>query len=92
MGSSVHVYNKNKDILILGKESTDGLDDTTLTAKKKYSTNLTNYDKKFCLILHYNGENSYIFVKDVEIHKFKVEDSEIKLAPLFLGSVFQLII
>ena len=35
MGSSVHVDNKNKDILILGKESTDGLVDTTLTAKKR---------------------------------------------------------
>ena len=87
MGSSVHVDNKNKDILILGKESTDGLDDTTLTAKKEYLTNLTNYDKRFCLILHYNGENSYMFVKDVEIHKFKVKDSEIKLAPLCLGNV-----
>ena len=32
MSSSVHIDNKNKDILILGKGPTQGLDDTTLTA------------------------------------------------------------
>ena len=31
MSSSMHIDNKNKDILILGRSSTDGLDDTTLT-------------------------------------------------------------
>ena len=30
--SSVHANNKNKDILILGKGETKGLDNTTLTA------------------------------------------------------------
>ena len=35
MSSSVHVDNKKIDILILGEGSTQGLDDTTLTADKK---------------------------------------------------------
>ena len=35
MSSSVHVDNKKKDILILGKGPTQGLDDTSLTAEKK---------------------------------------------------------
>ena len=30
MGLSVHIDNKNKDILTLGKDPTGGLDDTTL--------------------------------------------------------------
>ena len=30
MGSSMHIDNKNKDILVLGAEPTQGLDDTTL--------------------------------------------------------------
>ena len=34
MGSSVRTDNKNKDIMILGKGPTDGLEDTTLTAEK----------------------------------------------------------
>ena len=36
MSSSVHVNNKNRDILILGEGRTQGLDDTTLTAEVKY--------------------------------------------------------
>ena len=31
-GSSVHLDNENEDVLILGERSTQGLDDTTLTA------------------------------------------------------------
>ena len=34
MSSSVHVDNKKQDILIFGKDSTQGLDGTTLTAEK----------------------------------------------------------
>ena len=41
MSSSVHVDNKNKDILILGEGPTQGLHDTTLTAEDKYPINLT---------------------------------------------------
>ena len=34
MNSSVHIDNKKKDVIILGKGPTDGLDDTMVTAKK----------------------------------------------------------
>ena len=37
MSSSVHIANKKKDILILGKGLTQGLDDTTLIAEAQYS-------------------------------------------------------
>ena len=36
MSPSVHVDNKGKDLLILGEEPTQRLDDTTLTAEGKY--------------------------------------------------------
>ena len=39
--SSVHVVNEKKDILILGKELTDGLGGTTLSVEKEYSINFT---------------------------------------------------
>ena len=39
MSSYVHIDNKKKDILILGKGLTQGLDDITSTAKARYSTN-----------------------------------------------------
>ena len=60
MGSSAHIDNKKKDILILGKGPTQGLEHT-LTAEKMYSINFIVTKKKFCLSLHYNGANSYLF-------------------------------
>ena len=37
--------------------------------------------------MHYNGENSYLFVNGTEIHKFKAKDSEIVGSPLCLGNI-----
>ena len=62
MNSSVHANNRTKNILSLGEGITQGLDYTTLTAEKMYSINFTVSSKKFCLSLHYNGANSYLFV------------------------------
>ena len=46
-----------KDILIIGKVPTQGLEHT-LIAEKMYSINFTVTKKTFCLRLHYNGANS----------------------------------
>ena len=43
--------------------------------------------KKFCLNLHYNGADSYLFVNGKEILKFKAKDSAIVVAPLCLGNI-----
>ena len=77
--SSVH-FNKEKVILIHGECSTEWLNDTTYTAEKKYLLNFTKHNK-FCLSLHYNGANSYLFFNSVEIIKLKAKDSEIKPTP-----------
>ena len=87
MSLSVHIDNKRKDILILGKGSKHGLGDTTLNAEKEYWSNFTEQKKKNCLNLHYNGVNSYTFVNVAETHKFKAKDSEINAAPLRLWNV-----
>ena len=52
-----------------------------------YSINFTVTKKKFCLSLHYNGANSYLFVNDTEIIKFKAKDSKIVASPLCLGNI-----
>ena len=52
-----------------------------------YSINLTEDNKKFCLSLRYNGENSYLFVNGTEIHKLKAKDSEILESLLCLGNI-----
>ena len=71
MNSSIHIDNKGKDILILGFGPTQGLGEHSLTAEKMYSINFTVTKKKFCLSLHYNGANSYLFVNGIEIYKLK---------------------
>ena len=87
MNSSVHVDNKKKDILILGEGPTQGSEDTTPTAEKKYSVNFTEYNKNFCLSLHYNEGNSYLFVNGTEIYKFKAKGSGIIATPFCLGNI-----
>ena len=62
VSSSIHVDNKKKDILILGKGPTQGLGKHSLSAEKMYSVNFTVTRKNFRLSLHYNGANSYLFV------------------------------
>ena len=52
-----------------------------------YSINFTVTRKKFCLSLHYNGANSYLFVNGTEIYKFKAKDSGIVATPLCLGNI-----
>ena len=58
MSSSTKIDNRKKDVLILGKGPTQGLEHT-LSAEKMYSINFTVTRKKFCLSLHHNGANSY---------------------------------
>ena len=70
MSLSPHIDDNKKYILILGKGPTQGLEHT-LTKEKIYSVNFTEGNKTFYLSLHYNGENSYLFVKGTEIIKFK---------------------
>ena len=86
MSFSTHIDNKKKDILVLGKGPTQELENT-LTAEKMHSINLTEKNKKFCLKLHYNGTNSYLFVNGTEIYTFKAKDSEIVATPLCLGNI-----
>ena len=88
MSSSAHIVNKKKDILILGFGPTQGLDDTTLTAEAQYSITFSRSNRKFCLSLHYNGGNSFLFVNVYQLkwHQFEAKDSKIRKDPLHLGN------
>ena len=52
-----------------------------------YSLNFTVTRKTFCLSLHYNGANSYLFLNVTEIHEFKAKDSKIVATLLCLGNI-----
>ena len=86
MSSSVHIDNKEKDNLILGKGPTQGLDDIVLTAEPEYSISFPRSNRKFCLSLHYKGSNSFL-LNATEIYQFKAKDSEIKKHVLWLGNI-----
>ena len=88
MSFSSYINNKKKDILVLGKWPTQGLEHT-LTAEKMYSINFTVKKKKFCLSLHYNGANNCLLVNGTEMHKFKAKYSEIVARPLCLENIWK---
>ena len=87
MGSSVHVDNKRKYILILGNGPTQGLGENSLTSEKMDSVNFTDNRDKYWLSLHHNGANCYLFVNFKKILKFKAKDSEIVATPLSLENI-----
>ena len=60
--SLLHSNNKANNIYVMGKDFVQGINDTTLYADKVYSQSFTQPSKKFLLSLHYNGDNSYLFV------------------------------
>ena len=52
-----------------------------------YSPNFSAGNKILCLSLHYNGDNSYLFVNSKEVTKFKAKKSDIKANQLTLESL-----
>ena len=77
MSSSAHIDNRNKDILILGEGSTQGLDDTIVTAEAKYPINFTQLRKRFLLSLHSNGNSSVLFVNATKYYQFKATNTNL---------------
>ena len=52
-----------------------------------YSINFTKENTKFYLSLHYNDENSYLFVNGKEIYKFTAKYSEINPYALCIENI-----
>ena len=79
MISSIHATNRASSIIehnhiyVMAKEFVQGINGTTLHAEKKYYRNFTDPGKKFVLSLHYNGDDSYLFVNGRQELKFKAK-------------------
>ena len=56
-------------------------------AEEIYSQNFTAVNKKFVLSLHYNGDDSYLFVNGKQELKFKAKDDQIVKEILCLGNI-----
>ena len=83
----MHIDNKRKNSLVLGKGLARGLDNTTLTTEAVYPVNFTESEKRFVLSLHYNGRDSFLFINASKIYQFKAKNSEIKPYSLCLGNI-----
>ena len=53
--------------MILGESPTIGINGSLGSPEKKFSINFTKVNIKFCFSLHYNADNSYLFVNGKEI-------------------------
>ena len=56
--------------------------------KKRFSINFTKANTKFYLSLHYNADNSYLYINGREIFKFKEDNKNAYFPTRFcLGSI-----
>ena len=85
--SLVHANNKANNIYVMGDFIVQGINDTTLYAEKLYSQNFTATNKKFVLSLHYNNDDSYLFVNGKRELKFKAKNDQIVIEILCLGNI-----
>ena len=71
--SLTHANNKANNIFVMGDGFVKGINDTTLYAEKIYSQNFTQPNKMFVLSLHYNNNDSYLFINGKQELKFKAK-------------------
>ena len=75
MSFSVNATNRANNIYVMGEALVQGINDTTIYAEKNFYRNYTDPGKKFVLSLHYNGDNSYLFVNGRQELKFKAKNN-----------------
>ena len=79
---------ENNNFLILGEGPTYGINGSFGSPEKKFSVNFSKANTKFCLSLHYNADNSYLFINEKEIFKFKGDNKNVNFPSQFcLGSL-----
>ena len=87
MSFSVHATNRANHIYLMGTGLTQGINDTTIYAEKNFYRNFTGFGKTFVLSLHYNGDNSYLFVNGRQGLKFKTKTDQIINKNLCVGNL-----
>ena len=85
--SLVYTNKKNNNIYVMGDRIVQGINGTTLYAEKVHKTNFTAPNKKILLSLHYNGDNSSLFVNGCQELKFEAKTDQMFLRELCLGNI-----
>ena len=71
----------------MGTGLTQGINDTTIYAEKNFYRNFTGSGKKFVLRVHYNGDDTYLFVNGRQELKFKAKTDQLVKEKLCLGNL-----
>ena len=87
MSFSVHKINTANHIYLMGTGRTQGINDTTIYAEKNLYRNFTDPVKKCVLSLHYNGDDSYLFVNGRQELKFKCKTDQLVKEKLCIGNL-----
>ena len=87
MSFSVHKTNRANHIYVMRTGLTQGIHDTTLYAEKNFYRHFTDPSKKFMLSLHYNGDNSYLFVNGRQELNFKCKTGQLVKKELCIGNL-----
>ena len=87
MSFTKHANNKANNIYVMGKDYIQKINDTTIHAEKMYYRNFTDPVKKLVLSLHYNGNNSYLYVNGNQKLNFKAKTDQLVKEKLCLGNL-----
>ena len=87
MSFSVHAANRANNIYVMGDGLIQGINDTKIYVEKNYYRNFTDPGKKYVLSLHYNGDNSYLFVNGRKELKFKAKTDQLVKEKLCIGNL-----
>ena len=87
MSFSIHANNKANHIYVMGKDYIQKNNDTKIYAEKMYNRNFTDPGKKIVLSLHYNDNNSYLYVNGNQELKFKAKTDQLVKEKLYLGNL-----
>ena len=87
MSFSVHTTNRANHIYLMGTGVTQSFNDTTIYAEKNFYRNFIDFGKKFMLRLHYNGDDSYLFVNGRQELKFKAKTDQLVKEILCIGNL-----
>ena len=87
MSFSKHANNNANNIYVMGKDYIKKINNTKKYAEKMYYRNFTDPGKIFVLSLHYNGNNSCLYVNGNQELKLKAKADQLVKEKLSLGNL-----
>ena len=83
-----YIDNLKSNCLVLGEGDTFGINGSFGAPEIKFSINFSEANTNFCLSLHYDADNSYLFVNGKKVFKFKANKKNVNFpTPFRQGSI-----